>query len=252
MLEYPRQPQRSTHTASTAKPAVSGMQYIERYKTIAIQEMNEYGIPASIKLAQALLESGNGNSYLAKEANNHFGIKCGGTWGGRSVTRPDDHISDCFRVYDAAEQSFKDHSDFLLRKRYERLFHLDKNDYKGWAHGLKAAGYATNPRYADLLIDLIERYELYQYDRPESFVQKEIREERIERKVKEIIPEKSSEIPKESIKSPVAMAIHEVKGGDTLYSISKLYNLALDELKELNGIKDGPLFTGQLLIVSKK
>lgn len=213
--------------------------------------MNQYGIPASIKLAQALLESGSGNSFLAREANNHFGIKCGGIWNGRSITRPDDHINDCFRVYDSPEQSFRDHSQFLLRKRYEKLFFLDKNDYKGWAKGLKEAGYATNPRYPELLIDLIERYQLYQYDRAEvSYIAKEQREVKVE----EIIQEKAVEeaaVEPEEIKTAVAMIIHEVKPTDTLYSISKRYNVAVDQLKQLNGLSSDSLSLGQLLVISK-
>ncbi|SMG38818.1 glucosaminidase domain-containing protein [Sphingobacterium psychroaquaticum] len=229
----------------------SGKSYVERYKTIAIEEMNTYGIPASIKLAQAILESGSGNSYLAQNANNHFGIKCGGVWNGKSVTRPDDNINDCFRVYDNAEQSFKDHSQFLLRKRYERLFLLNKNDYKGWARGLKEAGYATNPRYPELLIDLIERYELYQYDRGEkSYVTKEKREEKVEL----LIAQKAVDEPKvntEEIKSAVAMVIHEVKSSDTLYALSKRYNVSVDQIKALNGLSSDSISVGQLLVISK-
>lgn len=230
---------------------MSGLSYVERYKAIAIDEMNAYGIPASIKLAQAILESGNGNSYLAQEANNHFGIKCGGVWNGRSVTRPDDHINDCFRVYDNAEQSFKDHSQFLLRKRYEKLFLLSKNDYKGWARGLKDAGYATNPRYPQLLIDLIERYELYKYDRVEpSYAVKEQRVERVEH----IIAEKEVAEPQvqpTAIKSPVVMTIHEVKPADTLYALSKKYNVSVEEIKRLNGMSTENLSVGQLLVITK-
>lgn len=247
----------STHRGNTTKnkpgklrPAVSGNAYVEKYKEIAISEMNRYGIPASIKLAQALLESGNGNSYLATKANNHFGIKCGGVWKGKSITRPDDHINDCFRVYESPEQSFRDHSEFLLRKRYSDLFLLNKNDYKGWAKGLKAAGYATNPRYPDLLIDMIERYELYQFDRIETRVEKEKREVIVE---KEII-HNTIEVPvaqTEQVKSPVAMRIHEVQGKDTLYSLSKIYGISVDQIKELNGLIDTNLSVGQLLVISK-
>src|SRR5690606_37925117 len=113
--------------------------YIAQYKDIAIAEMNHYGIPASIKLAQALLESGNGNSSLARNANNHFGIKCTSSWQGGTVLKSDDNPDDCFRVYKKAEDSFRDHSEFLLRKRYAALFELNKNDYVGWARGLKKA-----------------------------------------------------------------------------------------------------------------
>ena len=237
-------------TKNTQAPALSGLSYIEKYKDIAIREMNQYGIPASIKLAQALLESGNGNSYLAKEANNHFGIKCGGVWNGKSVTRADDNPNDCFRVYNNPEDSFKDHSAFLLRKRYENLFKLDKNDYKGWAKGLKEAGYATNPRYPELLIDLIERYELYQYDRQETIIEKTKREDKVEH----VIAEKQvSETPvrAEQIKAPVAMIIHEVKAGQTLYAISKQYSTSVDRIKTLNNLTTENLSVGQLLVVSK-
>ncbi len=233
------------HATST-----SGNAYIDRYKSIAIAEMNQYGIPASIKLAQALLESGNGNSYLATQANNHFGIKCGGVWRGRNITRPDDGPNDCFRVYNNPDDSFRDHSQFLLRKRYEPLFALKKDDYKGWAHGLKKAGYATNPRYAYLLIDLIERYDLHQYDRAETYVEQERREVQVE----ELITEKEvfeEVVPPEEVKKPVAMIIYQVKANDTLYSIGQQYGLSVEELIQINALEDENLDIGQLIIVSK-
>ncbi|EFK60044.1 glucosaminidase domain-containing protein [Sphingobacterium spiritivorum] len=238
---------------SSAKGAtsMSGLSYIERYKSVAISEMNKYGIPASIKLAQALLESGSGNSYLAREANNHFGIKCGGVWNGRSVNRPDDNENDCFRVYDNPDQSFKDHSQFLLRKRYEKLFLLDKDDYKGWARGLKSAGYATNPRYAELLIDMIERYELYRYDRSETYVEKEKREEVVDKVIEQRIVQEPAAVVPEQIKSPVAMRIHEVKAKETLYALSKMYNVSVEQIKQLNGLTADDVSIGQLLVISK-
>lgn len=251
-LQHPKYGKNTTGQGS-GTTSISGRAYIERYKDIAIAEMNQYGIPASIKLAQALLESGNGNSYLAREANNHFGIKCGGVWQGKSVVRPDDHIRDCFRVYNDPQQSFRDHSQFLLRKRYEKLFALDKNDYRGWAKGLKDAGYATNPRYPELLVNLIERYQLYQYDRPEvSYVNKEQREEEIE----EIIQEKEFEEPatitnSEDLKNAVAMIIYEVKSTDTLYHISQRHGVSIDQIKQLNGLDSDELSVGQLLVISK-
>ncbi|WP_140937060.1 glucosaminidase domain-containing protein [Sphingobacterium lumbrici] len=230
--------------------SVSGLAYIDQYKGIAIREMNQYGIPASIKLAQALLESGNGNSYLAREANNHFGIKCGGVWNGKSITRDDDNPNDCFRVYGNPEESFKDHSQFLLRKRYEKLFTLDKDDYKGWARGLKEAGYATNPRYPELLIDLIERYQLQQYDRTETFVEKEKREEKVVEMI-EVKTESEPPIQTEKMKSPVAMVIHEVRSSETLYSLSKRYNVSVEQIKQLNAMGSDNLSVGQLLVISK-
>lgn len=230
--------------------SISGLNYIEQFKSIAIQEMEKYGIPASIKLAQALLESGNGNSTLAREGNNHFGIKCGGTWNGKSMIKSDDNPNDCFRVYDNPEQSFQDHSQFLLRKRYEKLFSLNKNDYKGWARGLKDAGYATNPRYPELLIDLIERYELYKYDASESRSEKIVREEKVETVIDKK-EEKGEIVQAEKIKSPVRMVIHEVAAGNTLYSISKQYNVSVDQIKQFNNLTSDNLSLGQLLVISK-
>ncbi|MBW6496889.1 MAG: glucosaminidase domain-containing protein [Bacteroidales bacterium] len=140
-------------------------EYIETYRDIAIEEMRTNGIPASIKLAQGILESGFGNSELATRANNHFGIKCNG-WTGRSVLQDDDAKNECFRAYNDPVESWRDHSQFLLtRPWYAPLFKLDPTDYKAWAHGLRRAGYATNPRYAQLLIRVIEENNLSQYDK---------------------------------------------------------------------------------------
>ena len=151
--------------AVSAQRYAARTEYIEKYKDVAIREMHEYGIPASITLAQACLESGDGKSRLAKEGNNHFGIKCHNDWNGKIMHHDDDAKGECFRVYAYAEESFKDHSIFLrYRQRYAFLFDLDTKDYKGWAHGLKKAGYATNPQYAPILIKIIEDYELYRYD----------------------------------------------------------------------------------------
>jgi flagellum-specific peptidoglycan hydrolase FlgJ len=157
----------------------TSLEYIDRFKDIAVQEMNTYGIPASITLAQGLFESGAGNSDLARVANNHFGIKCGMSWSGESYYKDDDAVNDCFRVYSNPEDSFRDHSEFLKKKNYALLFELDKNDYKGWAYGLKAAGYATNPKYPQLLINIIVKYNLDQYDRPEGELAKIKREDRV-------------------------------------------------------------------------
>ena len=140
-------------------------QYINQYKDIAIEQMLKYKIPASITLAQGLFESGAGMSPLAKYSNNHFGIKCSGSWRGRKTYHDDDAPNECFREYDNARDSYEDHSLFLSRgPRYQFLFSLDITDYRGWALGLKKAGYATDPSYANRLISIIEAYELYQYD----------------------------------------------------------------------------------------
>ena len=148
--------------------------YIDKYYKIAIREMYEYKIPASITLAQGILESGSGRSDLATIANNHFGIKCTSDYVGDTFLKDDDKKDDCFRVYLDAESSYRDHSLFLVnRSRYSFLFTYWIRDYKAWAIGLKKAGYATNPNYPQLLIDVIEQYELYEYDRhPERYVLK--------------------------------------------------------------------------------
>ena len=142
-------------------------EYIDKYKNLAIIEMRRTGIPASITLAQGILESSNGNSQLAREANNHFGIKCKKDWGGKIMLLDDDKPQECFRVYEKPEESYYDHSEFIsTSKRYAFLFKLDPKDYKGWANGLKEAGYATNPHYPELLISSIETYHLNLFDEP--------------------------------------------------------------------------------------
>ena len=140
--------------------------YIAKYNVMAVEQMKKYGIPASITLAQGLLESDAGRSTLATKCNNHFGIKCHSDWKGRKMYHDDDERQECFRCYSDADDSFRDHSLFLVNgARYQSLFKLGTTDYKGWAKGLKAAGYATSPTYADKLIELIERYGLDRYDR---------------------------------------------------------------------------------------
>ena len=235
----------TTNSTSIKTPAES---YIERYKNIAITEMNGSGIPASITLAQGILESGSGNSKLAKEANNHFGIKCATEWKGETVLQDDDNKDDCFRVYKSPEESFRDHTEFLKRKRYASLFELDKNDYRGWANGLKTAGYATNPRYAELLISLVERYDLSRFDRIENEREKTIRENKVMKEIAFNIP---TEKKQETVKSPLVMKIYEVRSGDTLTSVSKQFSLSEADLKALNGLENVNLLPGQLLLVSK-
>lgn len=143
--------------------------YIDQYKDVAIEQMHRWNIPASITLAQGLFESGAGRSELATKGNNHFGIKCHG-WTGRTVYHDDDRKGECFRAYKSAYESYDDHSRFLASsQRYASLFKLKKTDYKGWARGLKAAGYATNPQYANKLIEIIQLYKLYEYDTAKKY-----------------------------------------------------------------------------------
>lgn len=240
----------------------SGLEYIARYQKIAIEEMQRHKIPASIKLAQAILESGHGNSRLAREANNHFGIKCASDWRGPRIFHDDDEKNDCFRSYATPEESFRDHSLFLLRRRYEKLFTLDPRDYRGWAYGLKDAGYATNPRYAELLIDIIERYELYQFDAagaplqagvpPQPAAQSKARTS-AETGGRNQTSVQSQTVSTSSRASgnPGTMRIHEVMPGETATAIALKYGLSLQQLMLLNGLKNSELHPGQLLLVSQ-
>lgn len=213
--------------------------YIEQFKEVAKDNMRQHGIPASITLAQGILESGAGNGRLAKEANNHFGIKCHTNWTGETITHDDDALQECFRKYRHASESFKDHSQFLTsRTRYNSLFKLTKDDYKGWAKGLRQAGYATDPGYPDKLIGIIERYELYKYD-----------DEVLGNKTRVI--EKPTEQPQiaSTINTTSSGNTHKVSQGDTLYNISKRYSMTVDELKSLNNLADNTLSIGQILKV---
>jgi flagellum-specific peptidoglycan hydrolase FlgJ len=214
-----------THKPSGTNTVIKNTtHYIDVYKDIAMEEMQTYGIPASITLAQGILESGSGKGRLALEANNHFGIKCH-DWTGEKIYHDDDKRQECFRKYRSAETSFKDHSEFLAnRRRYAKLFQLKKSDYKNWAKELRRAGYATDRRYPQKLIGLIERYELYQYDKAVLGNEYQIAHADTETE-------------------------HTVVKGDTLYSISKKYGLTVSELQKLNNLKDNTLSIGQILKV---
>ena len=239
--------QKANKKAIASYREYTSVEYIERFKAIAIQEMNTYGIPASITLAQGLFESGSGNSELAKVANNHFGIKCGSQWVGQSYYKDDDNVNDCFRVYNNPEDSFRDHSTFLKKKNYARLFELDKNDFEGWAKGLKACGYATNPKYPQLLLNIIYKYNLDQYDRPEGELQKIKREDRVLAQINDNIG-----VAKDSItQTPPDDKIYTIKQGDTLFNISKRFGITVDELKALNKMADNNLRIGQKIVVVK-
>jgi len=226
---------------------ITSVQYIERFKGIAIQEMNAYGIPASITLAQGLFESGSGNGELARVANNHFGIKCTPDWKGRVYYKDDDNKNDSFRVYDSPEESFRDHSQFLKRKNYRGLYDLDPADYKGWARGLKKAGYATNPQYPSLLINIIEKYHLDQYDNPASTAEA-IKEDTL---AMAPTPKMVVAVKDSIILPPAGSKNYTVKQGDTLYNISKRFGLTVDDLKSLNGLDTNSIKIGQVLVVVK-
>ena len=171
----------SSLTAQSRNPKYEA--YIEKYSEFAIQCQNEHHIPASITLAQGILESGAGESSLAKDCNNHFGIKCGSDWYGRSTRRDDDRPNECFRCYKSAKESYDDHAAFLKRQRYAFLYDYKITDYKSWAYGLKQAGYATDPKYPQKLINIIETYNLYEFDTQGS--KKTGGEKKREEKIKE-------------------------------------------------------------------
>lgn len=207
------------------------LEYIATYKEYAMEGMRVYKIPASIILAQGILESGSGNSELTQKSNNHFGIKCHRSWGGGKVYHDDDEEGECFRKYRNPAKSFRDHSLFLSgRKRYAKLFQLKIDDYVGWAKGLKKAGYATDRRYPAKLIGLIERFELYQYDDEVLGKQKSSKKRK-----------KSSTYKAENIK------YHIVKKGDTLYNISKRYGISVEKLKSDNNLIYNTIYLGQML-----
>ena len=184
-------------------------QYIARYKDMAIEQMQRYGIPASITLAQGLLESGAGTSMLATKANNHFGIKVGGSWTGPYVEKDDDRANERFRKYRSAAESFEDHSKFLQQPRYRSLFSLDKTDYRGWAKGLKAAGYATNPEYARQLISIIEIYKLHDFDTGKRH--KTVAPEKSHEKHHKTSKEKASKKERERLTYDYAAAARQAK-----------------------------------------
>jgi len=214
--------------------------YIYQFADIAKQEMRLFGIPASITLAQGILESGNGQGDLTSRSKNHFGIKCNG-WQGAKVYHDDDTAQECFRKYTHAEYSYRDHSLFLFnRSRYGFLFDYDIADYKSWAKGLKKAGYATDPRYPNKLIDLIERYELYKYDKE---VAKTLD---VKFKTPQSYQSDTTQAPVEE-NTNLSKATHVVKKGDTLYSISKKYGVDIEEIIKLNRIKNNIISIGQTL-----
>lgn len=208
-------------------------EYIDTYKDDAIREMQRSGVPASITLAQGILESGDGNSPLAVYGKNHFGIKCHSDWKGKSMRLDDDKKNECFRKYNDVYDSYKDHSDFLTgRNRYAFLFDLKITDYKGWAKGLKKAGYATNPKYANMLIQLIERHNLHQYDSygkvpPRNLSKKRSSGALATTKVTSIIKLHNN------IKYVTA------KPGDTMYGIAAAHNMNLWQILKYNDLNKG-------------
>lgn len=223
-------------------------QYIEKYRESAIREMKRSGVPASITLSQGMLESGNGNSELATKANNHFGIKCHSDWKGPSVKMDDDAKNECFRKYKSVYDSYVDHSDFLKnRSRYAFLFQLKPTDYKGWAKGLKKAGYATNPKYPELLIRIIERHELNQYDK--GYKPKKVAEDKA--LPKEIAVSNGKQHAIQLTANRVKFI--KIKKGDTFYSLQREFDLRENMLRKFNDMKTGSVLKeGQRLYIQPK
>jgi flagellum-specific peptidoglycan hydrolase FlgJ len=209
--------------------------YVAQYNGVAMSNMKTYGIPASIILAQGILESGAGQSNLATNANNHFGIKCHNDWKGDKMYKDDDSANECFRKYNQASESYRDHAMVLTGKtRYASLFKLPKGDYKAWAKGLREAGYATDPKYPEKLINYIETYNLHEYDN------KVLGKKNNDKETKVLIQD---DFGSEQTN------LYEIQKGDTFYSVSKKFNLTVEELKKKNNLSENTLSIGQKLIV---
>lgn len=257
----------ATSNVSTTSSTVHD--YINQFKEVAKNNMKDYKIPASITLAQGILESGAGKGRLCLEANNHFGIKCHKGWTGPSITHDDDALQECFRKYNDPAESYRDHSKFLTsRSRYNGLFDLDILDYKGWANGLKKAGYATDPKYPSKLIGIIERYQLFLYDHEvvenkntEVFVKEVEEKEEVNNKdVSSITIVEVKEATQDEVENAVVEVeqvnenveetisdknLYQVQKGDTLYSLSKKFNTTVEAIMKLNNLKDYSLSVGQ-------
>ncbi|OAD43412.1 glucosaminidase domain-containing protein [Polaribacter atrinae] len=212
------------------------LDYIRKYAAVSVKEMHLHRIPASITLAQGILESGRGRSELALKSNNHFGVKCHSEWQGQRVYHDDDHKGECFRKYQYVESSYGDHSAFLTqRRRYAFLFNYRSDDYKGWARGLRKAGYATDKKYPNKLIKIIEDYRLHEFDKIKS------NGFNVDHKNTKVV------IEDKGLQKTISK-YYEVKKGDTLYSISRKFNTSVEVLKEINGLTDNTISIGQHLL----
>lgn len=258
--------------------------YIQNYSPIAIEEMKEYGVPASIILAQGIHESGAGKSNLATKANNHFGVKCTSDWAGECYFMDDDKPNECFRKYSNSLESFQDHMAFLQRKRYSSLFALGATDYKAWAYGLKTCGYATNPNYPQILIGIIQKYNLNRFDQGkplldltqnsnssspegEPMVKTDTMHRRVYKTdtVYSVVYMGTPHITKDSLtENPVSNTktiqeisrsghsdsdFYTVRQGDTLYSIARRFNLSLEQIKDINQLLNSSIKIDQVLRV---
>lgn len=262
----------------SAQNDLTRAEYIEKYKQIAIDEMNRTGVPASISLAQGMLESGNGNSTLARKANNHFGIKCHG-WQGETIFHDDDRPNECFRSYKNANESYVDHSDFLTtHQRYAFLFDYPTTDYKKWAHGLKKAGYATSNTYASMLINIIEDNKLYEYDKASKAIAKteKTKKSETEKSTKtdkknkskrgkktqpvateatytELAPDEAEVAPFGDVRTENNVDYVLVHRGDDMRSISEHYGILASQIFRYNDLpKNTPVKEGDRLYIQAK
>jgi LysM repeat protein len=252
-----------------AAQTITPEQYIEMYKDIAIREMKRMGVPASITLAQGILETESGNSVLVKKSNNHFGIKCKSSWTAGGVSHDDDAQGECFRQYASAEESYRDHSNFLRgNTRYGFLFKLDVKDYQGWAHGLKKAGYATNPAYPQILIRNIEKYNLQQYTlagagEVPKFNSEQYQDDPEEKTVpvaSAVTNAKETGVVTDEVIEPGFSAPYKKDGkkvvngmkGTSLLKIAEANNIRLVKLLEYNGLEDGLLAQDQVIYLEPK
>jgi len=256
---------------SVQAQTISPEEYIETYKVLAIREMKRMGVPAAITLAQGILESESGNSSLVKKSNNHFGIKCKNNWTAETVSHDDDAVGECFRTYKTSEDSYRDHSNFLRAgKHYAFLFNLNPTDYKGWAYGLKRAGYATNPQYPNILIKNIEKYNLQQYSDSGAA---DVPKFEFDKYTDDPIVLEKDEVENDQPKavdinvsdntetSSVASAIFFINGskcinakkGTSLLAIATLHKVNLKKLLDINELEeDGLLEEDQLIFLQKK
>jgi hypothetical protein len=243
-----------------ADKGLSRSQYITKWKDEAIRQMAMHKIPASITLAQGIVESGNGNSELASKSNNHFGIKCHSDWKGKKTYHDDDKKGECFRKYNSAEDSFNDHSDFLKKNRYASLFDLDITDYKGWAKGLKKCGYATSPKYAKMLIDIIEQNDLDKYDKEGIKAMRDGDFDSRPKKEEPIVDDYDDELPSVDLtaKRHIKLSKNNIKfvlaeNGDNFESVASDLDLMPWQIWKYNDLKKtDSLDEGQLVYIQPK
>ena len=234
-------------SASAQRKLTSYNNYIKQYAPLAVEQMKRHNVPASITLAQGLLESGAGMSTLSVKSNNHFGIKCGSGWRGRSVRANDDAPNECFRAYRKVEDSYEDHSLFLVgNQRYASLFRLKKTDYKGWARGLKKAGYATDPSYANKLITIIETYDLYKYDNDGM-------SKREARKWQKLLKKKPWLANPHEVLIANGLAYVVARDGDTFQLLGGEFDISWKKLVKYNDLqRDYTLEEGDIIYLKEK